>query len=83
MKLILIPGLGYDCRIFENLDLTNFDVECLNWIEPKTNEKIHDYSQRLFAKIKNTSERITLIGHSFGGIVAAAFAYPRFTQLNK
>ncbi len=74
MKIILIPGLGYDCRIFENLDLSGFDVEHLNWIAPKTNEKIHAYSQRLFSTLKNTSEKVILIGHSLGGIVSQEIA---------
>ncbi|EDP70325.1 hypothetical protein FBALC1_06198 [Flavobacteriales bacterium ALC-1] len=74
MRLILIPGLGYDCRIFKNLDLSGFEVECLNWIEPKTNEKLHDYSQRLFSKAKTSSDKIVLIGHSLGGVVSQEIA---------
>ena len=74
MKIVLIPGLGYDCRIFDNLNLSNFNVQCLNWIEPKSNEKIHDYSQRLFSKVKDSSEKIILIGHSLGGIVSQEIA---------
>jgi pimeloyl-ACP methyl ester carboxylesterase len=74
MKIILIPGLGYNCRIFENLNLTNLDIEYLNWIEPKNGEILHDYSQRLFSKIKKTSKKIILIGHSLGGIVSQEIA---------
>ncbi len=74
MKLILIPGLGYDCRIFDNLNLSEFNVECLNWIAPKPNEKIHDYSQRLFSENTNSNEKIILIGHSLGGIVSQEIA---------
>ncbi|MBC8756447.1 alpha/beta hydrolase [Kordia sp. YSTF-M3] len=74
MKIILIPGLAFDCRIFENLDLSGYEVEHLNWIEPKTNEKIHEYSQRLFSKIEPSSEKVTLIGHSLGGIVSQEIA---------
>ena len=32
MKIILILGLRYDDRIFENLDFSGVDVEHLNWI---------------------------------------------------
>jgi len=70
LRIILIPGLGYDCRIFENLDLAKFNTECLNWIEPKPNEKLKEYSQRLFNQIDIADEKIMLIGHSLGGIVA-------------
>ncbi len=72
MKLILNPGLGYDFQIFDHLDLINYDVEDIKWIEPKTGDKIHDYSQRLFEKYRNISEKITLIRHSFGIPVAQA-----------
>lgn len=47
MKIYLMPGLGYDCRIFDLLDLNNFDVVRLHWIEPMPREHIHDYAQRL------------------------------------
>ena len=74
MKIVMIPGLGYDCRIFDNLNLSPFNVQCLNWIEPKDGEKIHDYSQRLFSKVEDHYEKTILIGHSLGGIVSQEIA---------
>jgi len=74
MKIVLIPGLGYDCRIFSKLNLSEFEVQHLDWIEPKPNETIHNYSQRLFSTIEKSSEKIVLIGHSLGGIVAQEIA---------
>jgi len=74
MQIILIPGLGYDCQIFKNLDLKDFEVQHLNWIEPKTGEKLHEYSQRLFAKVEKSSKKTILIGHSLGGIVSQEIA---------
>jgi len=74
MRILLIPGLGYDCRIFDNLELSNFSVEKLHWIAPKPKEKLHDYSQRLFATSTSSSEKTILIGHSLGGIVAQEIA---------
>ena len=74
MKICLIPGLGYDCRIFKQLELVGFDVVRLNWIEPKTHEKIHDYAQRLFSTVKVLDEKIIFIGHSLGGIIAQEIA---------
>ncbi|QHI36378.1 hypothetical protein IMCC3317_17400 [Kordia antarctica] len=74
MRIILIPGLGYDHQIFQNLDLTGFEVEYLNWIEPKKGEKIHEYSQRLFSNVKKSTEKTILIGHSLGGIVSQEIA---------
>lgn len=74
MKIFLIPGLGYDNRIFQNIDFGEFDVEYLNWIEPLKNENISDYSKRLFTNWYNESEKIIIIGHSLGGIVAQEIA---------
>lgn len=77
-KVVFIPGLGFDSRIFENLELPNSDKEYLNWIEPNKNENLHDYSLRLFEKYKDSKEEFILIGHSLGGIVAQEIAavYP-------
>lgn len=74
MRIILIPGLGYDDRIFHNLDLSDFEIEYLNWIEPLKNEHIHEYSQRLFATAKPSSKKTILIGHSLGGVVSQEIA---------
>lgn len=74
MRIILIPGLGYDDRIFHNLDLAGFEIEYLNWIEPLKNEHIHEYSQRLFATAKPSSQKTILIGHSLGGVVSQEIA---------
>ncbi|WP_420572723.1 alpha/beta hydrolase [Kordia sp.] len=74
MRLIFIPGLGYDDRIFHKLDLADYEIEYLNWIEPLKNEHIHDYSNRLFATAKPSSEKTILIGHSLGGVVAQEIA---------
>ncbi len=74
MRLIFIPGLGYDQRIFRNLKLPNFKVQYLNWIEPLAKESISDYAQRLYNPIKTSSDKTILIGHSLGGIVAQEIA---------
>lgn len=74
MRIVFIPGLGYTNRIFENLELSSFTIEYLNWIEPKTNEKINQYALRLFSTIKRSSEKTILIGHSLGGIVSQEIA---------
>lgn len=72
MKIYLIPGLGYDCRIFERLDLGALATQCIPWIEPREGESIQEYAQRLFAGVGE--EEVVLIGHSFGAVVAQEFA---------
>jgi hypothetical protein len=42
MKIFLIPGLGFDFRIFQNIDFEDFEVEYINWIEPKLEESLLD-----------------------------------------
>jgi pimeloyl-ACP methyl ester carboxylesterase len=74
MKIYLIPGLGYDYRIFEKMDLDEFETEYIDWIEPEYGENLHCYSKRLFSGIETDKEKIILIGHSLGGIVAQEIA---------
>lgn len=78
MKVCLIPGLGYDNRIFDRLDLNAYDILKLNWIDPKPKENIQDYARRLFSEINISNEKIIFIGHSLGGIIAQEIAqfYP-------
>lgn len=74
MKICLMPGLGYDSRIFDRLDLGGFDVLRLSWIEPRSYEKIHDYAQRLFSQTGILDDDLVFIGHSLGGIIAQEIA---------
>jgi len=69
MKVYLIPGLGFDERMFRNLKLEKYDVETINWIDPLKNETIQSYSKRLSSKIDSKESNTVLIGHSFGGII--------------
>ncbi len=74
MKIYLIPGLGYDCRIFEKLDFKNHNVEYLQWIEPMVNEAIYDYAQRMCSSILEEKDNVVIVGYSLGGIVAQEIA---------
>lgn len=74
MKIYLLPGLGFDHRIFQNLELNDLDVSYLNWIEPKSKEHISSYAKRFSERIDWSVEKIILIGHSFGGIIAQEIA---------
>lgn len=74
MKLYLLPGLGFDHRVFSKLNLGNYDLRYINWIEPYKNESLENYALRLSEKIEDTSEPIVLIGHSLGGILSQEIA---------
>ncbi len=82
MKVYLIPGLGFDHRIFEKLDLRLVDHVFLPWIEPIKNERFEDYARRMAKDIPNDYFGSTiLIGHSLGGMLCQEIA--RFKQIDK
>jgi len=69
-----VPGLAANISIFENIKLPEdeYEIHFLEWMIPDTNETLQDYAKRLCEKIKH--EDITLIGVSFGGVVAQEMA---------
>lgn len=78
-ELYLLSGLGADKRVFEFLDLHGFKLIHIEWIKPLPDEKISEYAGRLLPQIK--SKRPTLIGVSFGGIIAIEIA--KLIETNK
>lgn len=74
MRTYLIPGLGFDHRIFQKLRLKSIGFDYLNWIDPLENESFKDYARRLSARIDGNEKNITLIGHSLGGMIAQEIA---------
>ena len=68
MKIYCISGLGADQRVFQYLKVSH-ELVPLDWIEPVPNEDIAAYTRRLLKSI-DTSERYTILGVSFGGLVA-------------
>lgn len=67
--IYLIPGVGANDKIFENLDLSGYEVVHLKWPKHKKNEHIETYVKKLLPQIKKDTRPI-LIGMSFGGVVA-------------
>lgn len=67
MNIYLIPGLGFDHRIFQNYTFDNFHY--LDWIEPQKGESIQKYASRLAVSIPDTGNN-AIVGHSLGGILA-------------
>ena len=75
MKIYCIPGLGFDSRIFRNLQLNCSAITYLDWIEPAgTNENVSAYAARMAGQIEEQNEKVILIGHSFGGIISHEIA---------
>lgn len=68
-KAYFIPGLGFNQDVIESILAQGLDIETINWIEPLINESIISYAFRMSDLIDN-NQPITLIGHSFGGIIA-------------
>ncbi len=67
-EVYLLSGLGADKRVFDFVDLSNYKVNYISWIDPGKNESIEDYSFRISKQI--FSVRPILIGVSFGGMIA-------------
>lgn len=67
-SIFIFSGLGADKRVFQKLDLSNFEVIYIKWIIPQTKETIEEYATRLVCQI--TDKTPILIGLSFGGIMA-------------
>lgn len=69
----LIPGVGANDKVFQNLDFKNYEVVHLKWPKHKKDESIESYVKKLLPQIKKDTQPI-LIGMSFGGIVAIELA---------
>ena len=67
-----ISGMGADERIFKNLELFNFQLRHIPWMQPKTHEGIQDYANLMSMEI--TEPAPVLLGVSFGGIIAIEIA---------
>lgn len=67
-SLFIFSGLGVDERIFQMLDLSDYSVTFIKWIEPKNKETIEQYAFRLLEQI--TVLNPILVGVSFGGMMA-------------
>jgi len=71
-KLYIFSGLGADERVFHRLDFSDFTTTFIKWIVPLDNEAIENYATRLLDQI--TTAKPTLIGLSFGGLIAVEVA---------
>ncbi len=72
-RLVLVPGLGADRRLFDHLELPGFEVLRSSWIAHDPHENLTTYAAR-FARHYGLTSADTLIGVSMGGIVAGIIA---------
>lgn len=73
MKIYLIPGLGADKRLFNNLSINHADLHYIEWLLPEDNEDMQHYAKRLSQPINSDDENI-LIGVSAGAILSLEIA---------
>jgi pimeloyl-ACP methyl ester carboxylesterase len=71
-KVYFISGLGADKRAFSFLDLSFCEPVFIEWIKPQEKESLKDYALRLKNQI--TDPHPTIIGVSFGGMLATEIA---------
>ena len=76
--ILLIPGLGTDRRIFEQLIplLNSNDVRCIEYQDPENVQcSIKEYAQQVVAKLPEGTTNPVLIGMSLGGTVATELSF--------
>ncbi|HEV7621349.1 MAG TPA: alpha/beta hydrolase [Flavisolibacter sp.] len=74
MKVYFLSGIAADSRLFKYIKLPiGYDAVFLDWIKPKRDESIDEYSKRLMENI-SAEEKFVIVGLSMGGIVATEIA---------
>ena len=71
-EIYIFSGLGADERVFQRLNFFDFSTTFIKWTVPKNNETIEHYATRILDQI--TTKKPTLIGLSFGGLIAVEVA---------
>lgn len=72
-KIFLIPGLGADTRVYNNIDLNDHEVICVNWVIPHPIDTLATYAQKLIYQY-NITQKSIVIGNSMGGMIAIEIA---------
>ena len=72
-NIYLIPGLGADCRIYNNIDFHDHEVTCVDWIEPHKTDTLTTYAQKLIYQY-HIKQNSIVIGNSLGGMIAIEIA---------
>ena len=72
-KLYCLSGLGCDERVFSKLKIEGVDLVHMKWISPLRKESMSSYAKRMMGHY-NLPENCSLIGLSFGGMLASEIA---------
>jgi esterase/lipase len=73
MNIYCFSGLGADNSVFQFLSIPNVKFHFVDWIEPRPNETLKNYSKRLCESI-NLELPYSFLGVSFGGMIALEVA---------
>lgn len=75
-KIYLFSGLGADRRVFQLLDLSDYEPIFVEWIIPQKDETIEDYAKKIIFQedFYQKNQKPILIGLSFGGMLAIEIA---------
>jgi pimeloyl-ACP methyl ester carboxylesterase len=79
-KIYLIAGLGADTRVYNNIDLHEYEVIPIDWIEPNKTDTLTTYAQKLIQQY-DIGFNSVIIGNSLGGMLAIEIA--KLIQINK
>lgn len=74
LRLVLVPGLGADARLFDMQREAFPDLFVPPWIEPKPREPLPDYAARMAGALAEVGRPRVLGGASFGGMLALEMA---------
>jgi len=73
-RLVLLPGLGADSRLFDLLRPSIPDLHVPPWLEPRDAEPLPAYAARLAEAVRGPAGDFVLGGASFGGMLALEMA---------
>src|SRR3569833_254722 len=72
-KAYLIPGLGADSRIYNNIIIDGYELIKLDWIDPNKTDTLKSYAQKLILQY-NIEPLSIIVGNLFGGLFAIEIA---------
>jgi len=74
VRLILVPGMGVDGRVFEPQRVVFPSLEVPKWIDPERDESLSHYAERMAASLPRSEAPIVVGGLSMGGMLALEMA---------